>query len=122
MHLLYKSYIEKAGYQLLAAKSAEEGLALTRSEKPALIVMDIILTGMDGLAALRELKADEATKSIPVIIVTAAISQQHHATRQESMAAGAALLLTKPVGPGQLVAEIMKLAPIGGDPASASGR
>src|SRR2546421_6609084 len=105
MHLLYKGHIEKAGYQFLSAKSGEEALSMARSEKPSVIVMDVIMTGIDGIAAMRELKADAATASIPVIVMTAATSQQHHATRQESLNAGAALFMTKPIGPGQLVAE-----------------
>ena len=112
MHMLYKGHLEKAGYELISAKSGEEGLTMARSALPAVIVMDIMLIGMDGLAALRELKNDATTKDIPVIIITAAISQEHHATRQESIASGAALFLTKPIGPAQLVAEVQRLAPL----------
>jgi CheY-like chemotaxis protein len=112
MLMLYKSHIEKAGYELLTAQSAEEGLAITKSQKPAVVVMDVMLGGMNGIAALRLLKADDATKDIPVIIITAAVSQQHHATRQESLASGAAVFLTKPISPAQLVGEIQRLAPL----------
>ena len=112
MHMLYKGHIEKAGYQLLSASSAEEGLVIAKTERPAVVIMDVILTGMTGLAALRELKLDDATKTIPVIVITAAISQQHHATRQEAIASGAASFLTKPIGPAQLVTEIQRLAPL----------
>ena len=112
MRMLYKGHIEKAGYQLITAKSAEEGVALAKAEKPALVVLDVIMTGADGLAALRELKANDETKDIPVIIFTASISQAHHETRQESATAGAALFLTKPISPTQLVAEISRLVPI----------
>jgi len=111
MHLLYKSHIEKAGYGLVTAKNAEEGLAMVKQEKPALIVIDIILTGQDGLAALRELKAAKETKHIPVIIFTGAISDAHHASRREAASAGAAAFLTKPISPAQLVNEIKRLVP-----------
>jgi len=68
MRLLYQHHIEKAGYQLLTASSAEEGLTITRQEKPALVVMDVLLNGPDGLAALRAMKADNTTQDIPVIV------------------------------------------------------
>jgi CheY-like chemotaxis protein len=74
--------------------------------------MDVMLKGMTGLAALRELKGNDATKDIAVIVITAATSQQHHATRQESITSGAASFLTKPISPAQLVSEIQRLAPL----------
>jgi two-component system cell cycle response regulator DivK len=63
--------LESAGHAVLSATSAEAGLTLARAERPALILMDIQLPGMDGLEATRILKADEATRSIPVIALTA---------------------------------------------------
>src|SRR5688500_12318170 len=63
--------LEQAGHSVLIAKDAESGLTLARKEQPDLILMDIQLPGMDGLAATVLLKADEATRSIPVIALTA---------------------------------------------------
>lgn len=63
--------LEQAGYRVLQAGDAADGLATARSESPDLILMDIQLPGMDGLAATRELKADPATCGIPVIALTA---------------------------------------------------
>jgi CheY-like chemotaxis protein len=113
MHLLYKNHIERAGYQLLAARTAREGLAVARAEQPAVIVVDVILAGPDGLALLRELKDDEKTKNIPVIIFTATISQAYEATRKESSTSGAAAFLTKPISPDRLVSEIRRFVPGG---------
>src|SRR5207253_513836 len=101
--------LEKAGYQLLTAGTAEQGLAMIQNDKPALIILDVILPAIDGLAALRKLKADEQTKTIPVIIITAATSQEHYATLREAMTCGAAAFLTKPFGPDKLVSEIKRL-------------
>src|SRR5689334_653774 len=84
MQLLYKSHIEKAGYRLLAADSAEEGLGIIQAEKPALVLMDVILDGEDGLTALRKLKANPETREIPVIIYTATVSEAYSATRKEA--------------------------------------
>jgi CheY-like chemotaxis protein len=112
IRMLYKNHLEKAGYQLLTARSAEEGLKIARAEQPAVVILDIIMTGADGLAALRELKSHDETRSIPVIIFTATITRAHHETRQEAATSGAAAFLTKPISPAQLVSEIQKLVPL----------
>jgi two-component system cell cycle response regulator DivK len=63
--------LESAGHTVLSAVDAEAGLTLARDEQPSLILMDIQLPGMDGLAATVLLKGDDATRAIPVIAVTA---------------------------------------------------
>lgn len=63
--------LESAGHRVLTAIDAESGLSLARSAIPDLILMDIQLPGMDGLAATTQLKTDGATRAIPVIALTA---------------------------------------------------
>ncbi|MBA3646373.1 MAG: response regulator [Gemmatimonadaceae bacterium] len=63
--------LESAGHTVLSAIDAETGLTIARVQKPDLILMDIQLPGMDGLEATAILKADDATKMIPVIALTA---------------------------------------------------
>ena len=63
--------LESASHVVISAPDAEAGLTLARSEQPALILMDIQLPGMDGLVATGLLKADETTRDIPVIALTA---------------------------------------------------
>ncbi len=63
--------LEQAGYAVICAADAEAGLTLAREHHPDLILMDIQLPGMDGLAATELLKKDEATCGIPVIALTA---------------------------------------------------
>lgn len=63
--------LESAGHTVIAARDAEAGLTLARVEQPDLILMDIQLPGMDGLQATGLLKADDATRAIPVIALTA---------------------------------------------------
>lgn len=62
--------LEKAGHTVIGAADAESGLLLARSEQPTLILMDLVLPGMDGLAATVILKHDEATRAIPVLALT----------------------------------------------------
>ena len=63
--------LESANHAVITATNAEAGLTLARDEQPHLILMDIQLPGMDGLEATRLLKQDAATRSIPVIALTA---------------------------------------------------
>lgn len=63
--------LKSAGHSVLGATDAESGLTIARNEQPDLILMDIQLPGMDGLQAAALLKADGATRAIPVIALTA---------------------------------------------------
>jgi two-component system cell cycle response regulator DivK len=63
--------LQSAGHTVLTAADAEAGLTLARDEQPDLILMDIQLSGMDGLEATALLKRDDATRAIPVIALTA---------------------------------------------------
>ena len=63
--------LESVGHTVLAATDAEAGLTLARGHHPTLILMDIQLPGMDGLEATTLLKADDRTRAIPVIALTA---------------------------------------------------
>ncbi len=86
--------LEAAGYVVIQAGTAEEGIKLARDESPDLILMDVGLPGMDGLEATGVLKQDPATKDIPVIAITA------HAMKgdeEKALAAGCAGYITKPI-------------------------
>jgi two-component system cell cycle response regulator DivK len=63
--------LKSVGHTVLSAKDAEVGLAMAKAEQPDLILMDIQLPGMDGLQATAHLKQDPATRTIPVIALTA---------------------------------------------------
>lgn len=62
--------LEEEGYQVKAALDGEIGLRLAKESKPDLILLDIILPKLDGFEVLKELKKDEQTKDIPIIILT----------------------------------------------------
>jgi CheY-like chemotaxis protein len=63
--------LERAGYEVVQATSAEDGISLAKNSAPDLILMDVALPGLDGLDATRLLKGAEATRGIPVIALTA---------------------------------------------------
>jgi two-component system, OmpR family, alkaline phosphatase synthesis response regulator PhoP len=67
--------LEKEGYQLLFAKTGEEGFELARAKKPDLILLDLMLPGIDGLEVCRMLHASKETRSIPILMLTAKSSE-----------------------------------------------
>jgi two-component system cell cycle response regulator DivK len=100
---LVRDVLQFNGYQTAEAMTAEDGLVLARSKHPALILLDIQLPGMDGFAALRQLRADPITKSTPVIAVTASAMEQD---RQNILAAGFDGYMTKPINVKKFTEEI----------------
>ncbi|HKA55874.1 MAG TPA: response regulator [Candidatus Binatia bacterium] len=68
---LVRDVLQFHGYTTLEAESGEAGIELARAQRPALILMDVQLPGMDGRAAVKVLKADPGTRHIPVIALTA---------------------------------------------------
>lgn len=100
---LVRDVLQFNGYETAEAMTAEDGLVLARSRHPALILLDIQLPGMDGFAALRQLRADPITKSTPVMAVTASAMEQD---RQKILAAGFDGYMTKPINVKQFIEEI----------------
>jgi CheY-like chemotaxis protein len=110
IHRLYRTHIERAGYQMLSAFNGTGAIELAAAEHPQVIVMDIMMPEMDGLSAVREIRREEATREIPVIVMTA--NPQYYLSRQESQWAGATVFLTKPFGANSLVSAIQRLVPL----------
>jgi len=73
---LVRDVLRVKGYETVEATSAEDGIRIARESVPDLVLMDIQLPGMNGIEALRVLRADRATASIPAIAVTASVMQQ----------------------------------------------
>jgi two-component system cell cycle response regulator DivK len=100
--------LKKRGYEVSIAVDGAEGLEKARSESPELILMDMSLPVIDGWEATRQLKSDEATRSIPVVALTAhAMSTD----RERAMEAGCDAYETKPVELPRLLETIEKLLP-----------
>ena len=102
VHVL-KTMLEKAGHEISAANTAEEGVAKAKQDKPDLILMDVVMPGLNGFQATRQLNKDPDTASIPVIIVT---TKDQETDRVWGMRQGAKDYLTKPVAEKDLMGKI----------------
>ncbi|HSE92381.1 MAG TPA: response regulator, partial [Methylomirabilota bacterium] len=91
---LVRDVLQFKGYQTLEAETGEDGVRLAREHRPALVLMDIQLPGIDGITALGQLRSDAGTRAIPVLAVTA--SAMTH-DRQKILAAGFDGYQTKPI-------------------------
>jgi two-component system, cell cycle response regulator DivK len=109
---LLRNLLAARGYGTIEARSGEEAIALGRSERPDLVLMDIQLPGMDGVAALRELRTFRETAATPVIAVTAFAMKDD---RERLLAAGFDGYVEKPINIRELPAQLSAfLAPSGG--------
>ena len=108
VHWVLGRFLEGSGYQLARANSGREALELAARDLPQLIILDVLMPEMGGLAVLRQLKNAEATKAIPVIVLT---NLAQRTTRLEATASGADLFLSKPFTEAQLVTALRQLLP-----------
>jgi len=103
---LARDVMQVKGYQTIECETAEEGLDLARARSPALILMDIQLPGMDGITAMKQLKADPNTKSIPIIAITASAMTNN---RTAMLAEGFDGYQTKPITLKDFLAEVERV-------------
>ena len=106
--------LARRGFEVLVAVDGAQGVALARERRPDLILMDINLPVMDGLAATRELKADPVTRQIPIIALTASAMI---GDREKCFEAGCDDYDTKPVELPRLLAKIEARLTRSGQPA-----
>jgi twitching motility two-component system response regulator PilH len=105
--------LRQNGYTVLEAADAEQGLAIARAEAPELVFLDIVLPGMDGFAALRQLRRDPNTREIPVIM----ISGNEQATEEFYVhRIGADDFMKKPFARAEVFARIERLLDANGVP------
>ena len=97
--------LQRDGYDVLGARNGREAVELAAEHLPDLIVMDLAMPVMDGREALRALKADERTRAIPVVALTA---MSLTVSADELEAEGFTALLTKPCMPPHLLAEVRR--------------
>ena len=95
--------LERAGFKILAAEDGEEGLLLAKSDRPDLIILDLMLPGMDGLDVCKALRRDEQTQHIPVLMLTA---RRNEVDRVLGLELGADDYVVKPFSPKELVLRV----------------
>jgi two-component system, cell cycle response regulator DivK len=100
---LVRDVLEATGYSTIAAATGRDAVELARLHAPALVLMDVHLPGMDGVAAFGLLRGDERTAAIPVVALTA---QAMRGDRERFLDAGFDGYLSKPVDVAELVAAV----------------
>ena len=103
---LLRDVLQVTGYRTVDTTTAEEGIEVARRDRPALILMDIQLPGMDGKEALRALRSHPETAGIPVMAVTASVMPME---RRDILAHGFDGFQEKPLSVRSLLAEVRRL-------------
>ena len=93
-------YLESAGYQTITAENGVEGVSVARSEKPDLVLMDVVMPGLNGFQATRKISRDPVTRDIPVVMIT---TKDQDTDREWAMRQGARAYLVKPVSAPELI-------------------
>ncbi|HQZ02843.1 MAG TPA: response regulator [Thauera sp.] len=101
--LALQELLSREGYQVVTAESGEQAIAGSKSEKPDLILMDVVMPGMNGYQATRTISRDDSTRDIPIILCT---SKGQETDRIWGMRQGAYAYLVKPVDHDELIARI----------------
>jgi len=96
--------LQLEGYTVLEAPDGDTGLAMVRTEKPDLILLDVMMPGLDGWQFMEQLKADGTTAQIPVIMLTARVQREDEI---RGWLSGAADYLPKPFNPS-LLTEVVR--------------
>jgi DNA-binding response OmpR family regulator len=100
---LVRFHLEQDGYAVRGAESGEEALRVVNAERPALVLLDLMLPGIDGVEVCRRLRTDPSTAPVPIIILTARSAE---VDRVLGLEFGADDYVTKPFSPRELVARV----------------
>ena len=103
---LVRDVLTFKGYETIESETGEEGVRLAEERRPSLVLMDIRLPGIDGVEALRRLRAEETTRGIPVMAMTASVMSED---RQKIMAAGFDAYQGKPIEVNDFIAAVAQL-------------
>jgi DNA-binding response OmpR family regulator len=104
--MLVQLRLSRSGYEVVVARDGEEALQLARERQPDLVVLDWMMPKASGLDVLRAMRADESVASIPVVLLTARVSESDI---QEGIDAGADDYIAKPFSPQELAARIQTI-------------
>ena len=105
---ILRDLLASAGYEVIEATTGDDGVAMAKVRTPDLILMDIQLPGIDGYEATRRIKADDALRRIPLIVVTSYALSGDDA---KALAAGADAYVAKPFSPRAMLAKIREYLP-----------
>ncbi len=105
---MMRRLLEMSGYRVLEAVNGEEAVELAQSERPQLILMDLSLPQLDGLAATRRIRQYAELRDVPIVAVSAHDTADFHA---DALAAGCNDYVTKPIDFDQLEALLSRLLP-----------
>jgi two-component system, cell cycle response regulator DivK len=103
---LVRDVLTFKGYEIIEAETGEEGVRLAQERRPSLVLMDIRLPGIDGIEALRRLRAEPATQGIPIMAMTASVMT---VDRQRITDAGFDAYQSKPIKVKDFVAAVERL-------------
>lgn len=106
--VILKVYLESTGFEVVTAYDGLDATAVAREKKPDLILMDIMMPVIDGIEVTKQLKADAATRDIPVVMLSAAAQS---GMIEKAMEAGAADYISKPFEPDkvkEVIEEILR--------------
>jgi CheY-like chemotaxis protein len=103
---LVRDVLTFKGYEVIETETGEEGVRLAEERRPHLVLMDIRLPGIDGVEALRRLRAEGTTRGIPVMAMTASVMTED---RQKIMAAGFDAYQSKPINVTDFIAAVAQL-------------
>ena len=98
--------LSRAGYQCVTAENGDEAIAKSRSERPDLILMDVVMPGTSGFQATRAIAREETTKHIPIFLCT---SKSQETDKIWGLRQGARDYMTKPIDAKSLLAKIVAL-------------
>jgi len=105
---VFTTLLERAGHQIVAVSTAEEGIERVRADLPDLVIMDVIMPGMNGFQATRTLTRDPKTQNVPIVMIT---TKSMETDRVWGLRQGARAFITKPVNEKELLACINELLP-----------
>ncbi len=103
---LVRDVLTFKGYEIIEAETGEDGVGLARERSPSLVLMDIRLPGIDGIDALGRLRAEVATRGIPVMAMTASVMAKD---RQKVLDAGFDAFQSKPINVKDFLAAVEQL-------------
>ena len=104
--------LERAGFQVEVQSDGRQVVSSAKADTPDVLILDVMLPGLDGYEILRQLRADQRSESLPVLMLTAKGQRED---RETAMEHGADLFMTKPFANSEIVAAVKELAARGAE-------